>query len=736
MEPSVWRSMGLRDDEYARVKELMGREPNFVEVGIFSVMWSEHCSYKTSKPLLRKFPTKGKQVIQGPGENAGVVDIGDGQAVVFKIESHNHPSAVEPFQGAATGVGGIVRDVFTMGARPVALLNSLRFGDLNNNRTKYLFSGVVSGISWYGNCLGIPTVGGEVYFDKSYEGNPLVNAMCVGFIEANKLKKGLAEGIGNPVMVVGARTGRDGIHGATFASAELTEDSEESRPSVQVGDPFMEKLLIEACLEIIEEDLVVGMQDMGAAGLTSSSSEMASRAGTGLEIDTSLVPVREENMTPYEIMLSESQERMLLVPKKGSEQRIQEIFQKWGLNAVTVGSVISEPVLRIKHGESVAAEIPVTALVDESPVYHYPVIEPTGRAEKLELNLDNIAEPTDYNKAFISLLTSPTIASKQWVYEQYDHGVGNNTVIYSGSDAAVMRVKGTSKGIALSTDCNGRYCYLDPYEGGKIAVAEAARNVVCSGALPLAATNCLNFGNPEKAEIFWQLSRCIDGMAEACEHFNTPVTGGNVSLYNESPQSAVHPTPTVGMVGLLENIENRITQGFKKEDSVIVLLGETKGELGGSEYIYKLHGLTAGKPPSLDVKTEGNLHKAVLEAAGQKLLLSAHDCSEGGLATAIAESSITGGLGANITLPAFNGRLDALLFGEDQSRIVVSLDNDKISELKAICQKHSVPCAIIGKVAKDMFTVAVEKQGQVISLPLDEISKAWREEIACQMNRT
>lgn len=733
MEPSVWRNMGLRDDEYTRIKELLGREPNFVEVGIFAVMWSEHCSYKTSKPVLRRFPTKGKQVIQGPGENAGVVDIGDGQAVVFKIESHNHPSAVEPFQGAATGVGGIVRDVFTMGARPVALLNSLRFGSLDNNRTKYLFSGVVSGISWYGNCLGIPTVGGEVYFDKSYEGNPLVNAMCVGFIEANKLKKGLAEGIGNPVMVVGARTGRDGIHGATFASAELTEDSEESRPSVQVGDPFMEKLLLEACLEIIEEDLVVGMQDMGAAGLTSSSSEMASRAGTGLEIDTSLVPVREENMTPYEIMLSESQERMLLVPKKRSEKRVQEIFKKWGLNAVTVGSVISEPVLRIKEGESIAAEIPVAALVDESPVYHYPVIAP-DRAGKLDLNLEHIAQPEDYNEAFMSLLTSPTIASKEWVYEQYDHGVGNNTVVYPGSDAAVMRVKGTNKGIALSTDCNGRYCYLDPYEGGKVAVAEAARNVVCSGALPLAITNCLNFGNPEKEEIFWQLSRCIDGMAEACEYFNTPVTGGNVSLYNESPQGAVHPTPVVGMVGLLENIENRITMDFKKQGSIIVLLGETRGELGGSEYLYKVHGLTAGKPPILDVENEGNLHKAVLEAAGQKLLLSAHDCSEGGLAVAIAESAISGSLGVNVTLPAFNGRLDALLFGEDQSRIIISVENDKVSQLEAICKKHNVPFAVIGEVLGNMFTMTVQGYGKVIDLSLQDITKAWREEIPCRMS--
>ena len=734
MEPSVWRSMGLRDDEYARIKELMGREPNFVEVGIFSAMWSEHCCYKTSKPLLGKFPTKGKQVVQGPGENAGVADIGDGQAVVFKIESHNHPSAVEPFHGAATGVGGVVRDVFTMGARPIALMNSLRFGDLDNDRAKFLLSGVVKGISWYGNALGTPTVGGEIYFDKSYTGNPLVNAMCVGFIEIDKLKKGVAEGIGNPVMAVGAKTGRDGIHGATFSSAELTEESEESS-NPAVGDPHLEKQLLEACMEIIEEGLIVGMQDMGAAGLTSSSSEMAARAGNGLEIDTSLVPLREgeEDMTPYEIMLSESQERMLVVPKRGSEARIQEIFKKWNLNADIIGVVIEEPVLRVKEGENVVAEIPTRALVDESPVYHYPVIE-QDRTEQWKLNMDSIAQPKDYNEALKGLLTSPTIASKAWVYDQYNQGEENSTVIYPGSDAAVVRIKDTNKGIALSTDCNSRYCYLDPYEGGKIAVAEAARNVVCSGALPLAISNCLNFGNPEKEEIFWQLSRCIDGMAEACKHFNTPVTGGNVSLYNESPQSAVNPTPTVGMVGLLENIENRITQGFKKEGSTVVLLGETKGELGGSEYLYKLHGLTAGKPPTLNVETEGNLHKAVLEAAGQKLLLSAHDCSEGGLAVAIAESAISGGIGVDVTLPAFNGRLDALLFGEDQSRIVASLDNDKVSQMEAICKKHNVPFAVIGKVTGDTFAIAVENQGQAINLPLKEISKAWQEEIPCRMS--
>lgn len=732
MEPSVWRKMGLKDAEYSKIKELLGREPNYVELGIFSVMWSEHCSYKTSKPVLKKFPTEGEQVIQGPGENAGVIDIGEKQAVVFKIESHNHPSAIEPFQGAATGVGGIVRDIFTMGARPIALLNSLRFGDLDNDKTKQLFSGVVSGIAWYGKNLGVPTVGGEVFFDKSYEGNPLVNAMCVGLVDKDKLAMGVASGVGNPVMVVGAGTGREGIHGATFASTDLLEDGEESKSSAsQVGDPVMGKKLLEACLEIIDEDLVVGMQDMGAAGLTSSSSEMASRAGTGLEIDTSLVPTKEEGMNTYEIMLSESQERMLLVPKKGSEARIQEIFDKWGLNAVKVGTVIEEPVLRIKHGEQIEAEIPVAALVDESPVYHYPVITPEENDE-LKLNLDEIPLPTDYNETFKKLLASPTIASKKWVYEQYDY-TGINTVVYPGSDAAVMRIEGTNKGIAISTDCNSRYCYLEPYQGGMIAVAEAARNVACSGARPLAITNCLNFGNPEKEEVFWQFNKCIEGMAEACSYFNTPVTGGNVSLYNESPEGAVNPTPVVGMIGVLDNVEDRLTQDFKKSGSKVVLLGETKGQLGGSEYLYSLHGKTAGSPPEIDLEREKNLQQLLVEAAQRKLLLSAHDCSEGGVAVALAESAISGDLGINIELPKFDGRLDELLFGEDQSRVVASLEDEKLEELSELCRKYLIPHAVLGEVNGERFIVSVEGKGEIINLPLQEISKIWSEEIPCRM---
>ncbi|WP_333871652.1 phosphoribosylformylglycinamidine synthase subunit PurL, partial [Desulforamulus putei] len=516
MDPKVWREMGLTDSEYEKIVEILGREPNYVEVGIFAVMWSEHCSYKTSRPALKTLPTEGPAILQGPGENAGIVDIGDGQAVVFKIESHNHPSAIEPYQGAATGVGGILRDIFTMGARPVAVLDSLRFGELDNPRVRYLFDGVVAGISGYGNCIGVPTVGGEVYFADSYEDNCLVNVMCVGLIDQKDIKKGVAAGIGNPVMVVGAKTGRDGIHGATFASEELSEEAAERRPAVQVGDPFMEKLLLEACLEVIKTGYVVGIQDMGAAGLTSSSCEMASRAGTGLEMDLALVPRREEGMTPYEVMLSESQERMLLVVEKGTEEKVKEIFAKWDLDAVVVGRVTGDGILRIKEGSQVVAEIPARALTEQAPVYHRPTRVPAYLEEVQNYPVDSLNMPHDYNEVLLKLLASPNIASKEYAYKQYDYMVGLNTVVTPGSDAAVLRVKGTRKGIAMTTDCNGRYCYLDPKTGAAIAVAEAARNLVCSGAKPLAVTNCLNFGNPEKPEVMWTFWQCIEGMAEAC----------------------------------------------------------------------------------------------------------------------------------------------------------------------------------------------------------------------------
>lgn len=740
LKPGIWREMGLTDQEFDRVKEILGREPNYVELGIFAVMWSEHCSYKTSRPVLKFFPTEGEQVLQGPGENAGIVDIGDGQAVAFKIESHNHPSAVEPYQGAATGVGGILRDVFTMGARPIAVLDSLRFGSLKNSRTRYLFSGVVSGISGYGNCVGVPTVGGEVFFAPTYEENPLVNVMCVGLIDHKDIKKGVAAGIGNPVMVVGARTGRDGIHGATFASEELSEESAEKRPAVQVGDPFMEKLLLEACLEVIKSGYVVGIQDMGAAGLTSSSCEMASRAGTGIEMDLSLVPRREEGMTPYELMLSESQERMLVVVKKGTEDKVKEIFNKWDLEAVVVGRVTGDGMLRLTEGQQLVAEVPAKALTDEAPVYQRPYSEPEYLKEAQNLSPVKIPIPDNYEQVLLDLLASPNIASKEWVYRQYDHMVGTNTVVRPGSDAAVLRVKGTKKGIAMTTDCNPRYCYLDPYMGGMIAVAEAARNLVCSGAKPLAITNCLNFGNPEKPGVMWQFRRAVQGMSEACRKLNTPVTGGNVSFYNETKGTAVYPTPTVGMVGLIEDLDYRCTQDFKDEGDIIILVGETRVELGGSEYLSVVHGLEGrGTPPQLDLELERKVQQAVLEAIRKGLVKSAHDCSEGGLAVALAESCISGGIGAEI-YSIENIRGDALLFGESQSRIIISASENNVAELIRHLTLMEVPFTRLGTVGGEELRINLMDSGcaagrprPVINLPVAEMESRWRGAVKCLM---
>ncbi|GAW92168.1 phosphoribosylformylglycinamidine synthase subunit PurL [Calderihabitans maritimus] len=735
MDGKVWREMGLSDSEYERIKEILGREPNYVELGMFAVMWSEHCSYKNSKPVLRLFPTEGPHVLQGPGENAGIVDIGDGQAVVFKIESHNHPSAIEPFQGAATGVGGIIRDVFTMGARPVALLNSLRFGKLEDERVKYLFNGVVSGIAFYGNCVGIPTVGGEVYFSKGYTGNPLVNAMCVGLIDHKDIARGIASGVGNSVMVVGARTGRDGIHGATFASEELSEESEERRPAVQVGDPFMEKLLLEACLELIRGGHVVGMQDMGAAGLTSSSCEMATRGNTGMEIDVSLVPRREEGMTPYEVMLSESQERMLVIPKKGSEEKVKEVFARWGLEAVVVGRVTDDGILRIKDGEEVVAEIPAKALTEQCPVYNPAQKVPAYLREVQEYDPGRLPEPEDYNRALLSLLRSPNIASKEWVYRQYDHMVRTNTVVPPGSDAAVIRIKGTSKGLALTTDCNGRYCYLDPYLGGAIAVAEAARNLVCSGARPLAVTDCLNFGNPEKPEIFWQFYQAVLGMSEACRVLETPVVSGNVSFYNETDGVAVYPTPVVGMVGLLEDIRFHCTQAFREEGDIILLLGETLPELGGSEYLEVMHGVEAGRPPQLDLNREKAVQHCCLEAIRRGLVKSAHDCSEGGLAVALAECCISGGTGAEIEIES-SLKPHEVLFSESQSRIILTATEADVPAVKELAGQEGVPFAVLGRVSGDKLIISINRQGtaeRLIDLPVREMEEAWREEIRCRM---
>ncbi|MEK6726622.1 MAG: phosphoribosylformylglycinamidine synthase subunit PurL [Deltaproteobacteria bacterium] len=722
----VVSSHGLSAEEYKKVLEILGREPNLVELGIFSVMWSEHCSYKSSRVYLKNFPTKAQWVIQGPGENAGVIYMGDGIGVVFKMESHNHPSFIEPYQGAATGVGGILRDVFTMGARPVANLNSLKFGSLDDPKQRYLLNGVVAGIAGYGNCMGIPTVGGEIYFNDCYKGNILVNAMTIGLVRVDKIFKGNASGIGNPVIYVGSKTGRDGIHGATMASAEFGEGSEEKRPTVQVGDPFTEKLLLEACLEVFKTDYVVGIQDMGAAGLTSSSFEMASRAGTGIEMVLDDVPMREEGMTPYEIMLSESQERMLLVAREGTEDKIVEIFKKWDLDAVVVGRVTDDGFMRIKMGGKSVAELPVKPLADGAPIYNRPVKRPEYQTELQALDLKSIKEPSDYNDVLLRLLDSPTIASKRWIYRQYDHMVRTNTVVLPGSDAAVIRVKGTDKGLAMTTDCNSRYCYLDPYTGGMIAVAEAARNIVCSGGKPMALTDCLNFGNPEKPEIMWQLQQSTIGLSKACEILATPVIGGNVSLYNETQGVAIYPTPTVGMVGLLEDIDHHCTSWFKDDGDLILLLGLNKEEIGGSEYLKVIHDLEKGMPPAVDLTLEKAVQDSCLEGIQKGLIKSAHDCSEGGLAVALSECCITGGghrIGANIDV-SLEIRKDALLFGETQSRIVVTVAEGNLSEFNKVVAKYMAPVAVIGRVGGGRLSI-----NNLIDLPVQDIEKVWNEAI-------
>lgn len=698
---------GITDDEYDRIVKTLGREPNIAELGMYSVMWSEHCSYKNTKPVLKTFPTSGPRLLVRAGEeNAGIVDIGDGLAICFKIESHNHPSAIEPFQGAATGVGGILRDIFTMGSRPVLLLNSLRFGKLEKDSTKHLLKGVVSGISHYGNCMGIPTVGGEIYFHECYDGNPLVNVMALGIMEAGKIVKGKATGEGNPVYYVGATTGRDGLGGAAFASRDLTDKSKEDRPAVQVGDPFMEKLLMEACLELAKTDAIVGMQDMGAAGLTCSTSETAARASMGIEIDLALVPKREEGMTPYETLLSESQERMLIIVKKGKEKIVEDIFTKWDLHAVRIGEVKSGHLMRVYDHGKLVCEVPAKSLVDEGPVYSREEKRPAYLEEAQKLDLNQISIPKDFNVVLKKLLSHPTIASKKWVWEQYDHMVRTDTVFYPGHDAGVVRIKGTKKGIAVTTDCNSLYCYLDPFEGGKIAVAESARNVVCSGARPLAITDNLNYGNPHNPEIFWQLRQSANGISEACRKFQTPVTGGNVSLYNQNPAGAIYPTPTIGMVGLLDDIDLRVPSHFQNAGDLIFLIGSTQNEIGASHYLMIEHGLQKGLPPRLDLDKEAALHECVLGAAAQKELASCHDISEGGLAVALAEScfGFKKTLGASIDhldLVARSGsslREDALYFGESQSRVIVSCKPQNKEALIKRVQNHGLAITQIGKV--------------------------------------
>ncbi|HKZ07747.1 MAG TPA: phosphoribosylformylglycinamidine synthase subunit PurL [Methylomirabilota bacterium] len=723
-------SHGLTAEEYDRIIRRLGREPSFTELGLFSALWSEHCAYKHSRVFLRGLPTQAPHVLQGPGENAGIVDLGDGLALTFKIESHNHPSFIEPFQGAATGVGGILRDIFTMGARPIAILDSLRFADPADAKARRLLQGVVSGISWYGNCFGVPNLGGEVGFAPEYAGNPLVNAMAVGLVPRDRIVRARAEGVGNPVFYVGAKTGRDGIHGATMASATFDEGAEERRPTVQVGDPFTEKLLLEACLEAMATGAVVGIQDMGAAGLACACSEMPARAGTGMEVDLDRVPQRERAMTPYEIMLSESQERMLLVCARGREAEIRAVFAKWELDAVEIGRVTGDGMLRARmHGE-VVAEVPVRALADEAPVYEKPVARP-GWQDALEA-FDPLSLPAEApERALLALLASPPIASKLWVYRQYDCQVGINTLVLPGSDAGVLRIKGTGKGVAVTTDCNARQVYLDPRRGAAMAVAEAARNLSVSGARPLGLTDCLNFGSPERPEILWQFKEAVAGIAEACRALDIPVVGGNVSFYNETLGQAILPTPVIGMAGLLEDAEARATQWFQGEGDRIALIGPDAVSLGGSEYLWTLHRRAAGRLAPLDLALERRVQEACRAAVGARLVRSAHDCAEGGLAVALAEACVSGpsAVGAVVELPESAERDDLALFGEGPSRVVASVPPSAARAFEALVGEFALPWRWIGRVEGKRLVV---RRGArpVLDVDVDRMGHEWRTGLA------
>jgi phosphoribosylformylglycinamidine synthase len=726
VSPEVVAAHGLTEEEYAAVRAILQRVPTYTELGIFSVMWSEHCSYKSSRVHLKTLPTAGPRILQGPGENAGVVDIGEGLAAVFKIESHNHPSFIEPTQGAATGVGGIIRDIFTMGARPICLLDALRFGPLTEGKSRYLLGGVVAGIAGYGNAVGVPTVGGEVAFSECYAQNPLVNVLCLGIAPADRIFTARAGGVGNPVIYVGAKTGRDGIHGATMASETFDETSEERRPTVQVGDPFREKLLIEACLELMATGDVVGIQDMGAAGLTCSSCEMASRGGTGIELDLGRVPRREEGMTPYEVMLSESQERMLVVVRQGAEETVRAIFGKWDLDAAIVGTVTDDGMLRVLDGGSVVAEIPARALAEGAPAYRRPAVRPAWLDALQEADLSTLPPPGDWGEALVALLASPAVACKRDIWRQYDHMLYLNTVVLPGSDAVVLRVKGHPGGLALSTDGNGRYCFLDPYVGGKIAVAEAARNVTCGGAEPVALTNCLNFGDPTRPEVMWQFAEVVRGMGDACRALGTPVTGGNVSLYNETLGRAIFPTPIVGMLGLLTDIRHATTQWFKGAGDLVYLLGETRDELGASEYLKRLHGREEGRPPALDLSRERAVQEVCRTAIRSGLVRSAHDTSEGGLAVALAECCIPvegEPIGFSGSLPGAL-RPEAAFFGESQSRIVLSVRPEQGPALEAIARRHGLPCALLGTTGGPAF--ALTAGSATLRAPVEVLAEAWR----------
>jgi len=738
--PEVIAAHNLTQQEFQRIKELLGREPSFAELGIFSVMWSEHCSYKSSRIHLKRLPITGPRVIVPPGENAGVVDLGDGWCAAFKIESHNHPSFIEPFQGAATGVGGILRDIFTMGARPVASMNSLRFGSLDHpqhgRRNRSLLAGVVAGIAHYGNAFGVATVGGEVAFDDAYALNPLVNAFALGLVRHDQIFFGKATGIGNPVLYVGAKTGRDGIHGATMASAEFDEEALEKRPTVQVGDPFLEKLLLEACLEAMRSGAVAGIQDMGAAGLTSSSCEMAARAGTGIELDLSLVPQREQNMTAYEMLLSESQERMLIVAHSGREREVVDIFRKWDLDAVVIGRVRDTGRMQVVHNGETVADIPVEALTDEAPRYERPMTPPAKQEPQITL-----IESADSTSDLLRLLASGNIASKQWVFRQYDHMVRTNTAILPGADAAVVRIKETRRALAMTLDGNGRYCAANPREGAKLIVAEAARNVVCVGARPIAITNCLNFASPERPEVMWSFSEVIDGMAEACQAFETPVVSGNVSFYNETEGRGILPTPVIGMVGLIEDVRRVVSPGFKKQGGVIALLGTTKNDLAMSEYAVSIGGVTtaeisaAGKVPELNMERELAVQKACLEAAEAGLLLSAHDCSDGGLAVTLAESCFSSlgrdAIGAEVDLKGELGPT-ALLFSESPSRIVISFDANDAHAVQEIAERNNTPFAILGRVGGTRLMIDVNGQ-KAVAVDVSELEAVWRSALSSKL---
>ncbi len=718
--------VALSEKEYGLIVQQLGREPTEVELGMFGSLWSEHCGYKHSKPLLKLLPSRSKHVLIGPGEeNAGVVDIGDGQVVVMKMESHNHPSVIEPYQGAATGVGGIVRDVFTMGARPIALLNSLRFGPLTEAHNRYLFNGVVGGIAGYGNCLGIPDVGGEVFFADCYSSNLLVNALCLGIANKDRLVRAKASGAGNLLMLVGADTGRDGIYGASGLASRAFEEELELRPTVQVGNPFLEKLLIEACLELAQTDWIVGMQDLGAAGLTSAVVESVAKGGGGVEIDVNKVSRREEDMAPYEVMLSESQERMLVVVRKGYEDKVKSLLDHWELHSDIIGQVTDSGLAVVKEGEEVVAEAPVSLLVSP-PLYRQRNKKPAWLGELQSFDMCDVPDIKlrQCNSILLRLLASPNIASKEWVYRQYDHQVMDNTVVLPGSDAAVLRIKGTTKGISLTSDGNGRYCYLDPYLGGVIAVAEAARNLVCSGAEPLAITDCLNFGNPEKEDVYYQLNECIKGIARACRGLRIPVISGNVSLYNETKGEAIYPTPVMGMVGIMDDVNRHCTISFKDEGDLVFLLGPTlsggKESLGGSEYLELVHGLVKGKL-AIDLPLEKRVQQCCLEAIKRGIVKSAHDCSEGGLAVAIAESCVAGSVGFRGEDWKISERLDSAFFGERQSQIVVTISPNSITKLNAIARRWQVPLTWLGKVGGRCLVV----EGY-IDLPLVKVEKAWR----------